>query len=127
MPIYDQSYAHWKGRLEGHIFRWLPITLNNIRLVFRSKIFKVLFILGLIPFVIRGGMIILYHYFTSLQSNVQFAATIDVNGLFCHKFLMSNQIFGVIAMCLFAGTPLIANDMRAGAMEVYFYNQSHYC
>jgi len=119
MPIYDQSYAHWKGRLEGHIFRWLPITLNGIRLPFRSKLFLVLFILSLVPFVIRAGMIVLFSYVEGMQSDKDVAAWITQED-FYYDFLTKNQMFGIIIVCLFAGAPLVARDMKAGALEVYF-------
>jgi len=120
MPIYDQSYAHWKGRLEGRILRWLPITQTGVRLAFKSKIFLLLFILGLSPFVIRFGMIVIYHYFESAKLDGGFARAVQVNGNFFNGFLMNEQIFGLIVICLFVGTPLIARDLKAGAMEVYF-------
>lgn len=114
MPIYDQSYAHWKGRLEGHIFRWLPITLNGIRLAFRSKFFIVLFILGEVPFIIFAGWIVLYHVI-----GVESIQRIADMGEF-HVLFLKWQRFGVIAMCLFVGAPLISRDLKAGALEVYF-------
>ena len=70
MPIYDQSYAHWKGRLEGHIFRWLPITANGIRHQFKSKRFLIFFILGLVPFILRTGMIVAFGYVEQLRSEL---------------------------------------------------------
>jgi ABC-2 type transport system permease protein len=120
MPIYDQSYAHWKGRLEGHIFRWLPITLTGIRLPFRSKLFLVLFILGLVPFVIRAAMIVLFYYVENMQGDDEFSNLILQKESFFNDFLTQNQIFGIIIVCLFAGAPLVARDMKAGALEVYF-------
>jgi len=123
MPIYDQSYAHWKGRLEGHVFRWFPITTNGIRLVFRKKMLLILLGLALIPFLIRLGMVVLYHYFETLfeeTPDADFVELARANGEFYHNFLMTNQILSVIAICLFMGAPLIARDLKVGAMEVYF-------
>jgi len=120
VPIYDQSYAHWKGRLEGRIFRWLPITLKGIRLAFRSKVFIVLFILGLIPLVVRAGMIVSYHYVSGMETNMRFAEAIKADSDFYHRFLLTEQMFGIIVMCVFAGSPLLSRDMKSGALEIYF-------
>lgn len=123
MPIYDQSYAHWKGRLEGHAVRWLPITTNGIRLVFRKKLLLILLGLALIPFLIRLGMVILYHYFETLfeeTPDAEFVELARANGEFYHNFIMTNQLFSVILISLFMGAPLIARDLKVGAMEVYF-------
>ncbi|MHC4942670.1 MAG: ABC transporter permease [Planctomycetota bacterium] len=123
MPIYDQSYAHWKGRLEGRIFRWLPITSNGLKLVFRRKLLLLLLGLALIPFVVRAGMVVLLHYSETLFDEAPPPDAVKLmtpDGRFYHNFLMINQVFGVIAICLFIGAPLVARDLKAGALEVYF-------
>lgn len=123
MPIYDQSYAHWKGRFEGRVFRWMPITANGIRLVFRRKLMILLLVATLVPFVIRAGMIVLIHYSESLFNERppdEVVALFTANGTFYFNFLFMNQVFGVIAICLFMGAPLVARDLKAGALEVYF-------
>ena len=120
MPIYDQSYAHWSGTTEGRVLRWLPVTATGIRLAFRSKRFLVLFLLGLVPFVLRAGFIVLANYAAEmgLDMNVNRAAFTGAD--FFHNFLLENQLFGVIVACLFAGAPLVSRDRGAGALEVYF-------
>jgi ABC-2 type transport system permease protein len=123
MPIYDQSYAHWKGRLEGHVFRWLPITLNGIRLAFRTKLFRILFIFCMIPFVVRAGMIVVVAYAESMPQGPpghEIMRILMDKGHFYYGFLLREQLFGIVAMCLFAGCPLVARDIKSRALEVYF-------
>ena len=31
MPIFDQGYQHWDGRLSGHAWRWLAVTRQGVR------------------------------------------------------------------------------------------------
>jgi ABC-type transport system involved in multi-copper enzyme maturation permease subunit len=93
---------------------------NGIRLAFRSKLFIILFILALSPFIVRAGMIVLYHSVDDLKDNLEFAQMIRADGGFYHRFLVLEQLFGVICMCLFQGAPLIARDMKSGALELYF-------
>ena len=31
MPIFDQGYQHWQGKLSGHAWRWLSITRQGVR------------------------------------------------------------------------------------------------
>jgi len=119
VPIYDQSYAHWEGRLEGRLFRWWPITATGIRLVFRSKVFIVVFCLVQIPFVIRLGMIYLYSLVPALAESREFRAVATVDGSFYHNFFLWGQA-GLILICLFAGVGLIARDLKARALEIYF-------
>jgi len=120
MPIYDQSYAHWEGRLEGGFLRWLPITLNEIKLAFRSKLFLIVFALSLSPFVVRVGMIYLYNLVPQLQSSAEWRAMVSVDGEFFLNFLVRDQLLSVICMCLFVGCALIAKDLKVRALEIYF-------
>ena len=32
MPIFDQGYQHWSGKLWGHGWRWLAITRHGVRI-----------------------------------------------------------------------------------------------
>ena len=120
MPIYDQSYAHWEGRLEGRLLRWLPITVNEIKLAFRSKISLIVFCLACTPFVVRLGMVYLYSLIPQLETEPGFAAMATVDGSFMYGFLAINQLVSVIAMCLFVGCNLISKDLKARALEIYF-------
>lgn len=120
MPIYDQSYAHWTGTAKGHGLRWLPITATGIRLAWRSKRFRLLFLLALVPFVLRAGFIVLVNYAAELELDLEVPARVMGVGDFYHNFLLRNSLFGVIVACLFAGAPLVARDRKAGALEIYF-------
>jgi hypothetical protein len=37
MPIFEQGYEHWSGKLSGHGLRWWTITRNGLRAQLRSK------------------------------------------------------------------------------------------
>jgi len=120
VPIYDQSYAHWDGTLEGRLLRWKPITLNAIRLAFRSKLFLIVFCLSLAPFVIRVGMIYAYSFIPQLQQESHFARLVAVDGTFYCNFLVRNQFISIVLMCLFVGCGQIARDLKVRALEIYF-------
>jgi ABC-2 type transport system permease protein len=119
MPIYDQSYAHWEGQLEGRLFRWLPITLNSIRLAFRSKIFLVVFCLGLIPFVIWAGTSFLFYTVNDVANDIGQGLKSSYIKMALQNFF-SNTTFGIILMVLFVGCGLIAKDLKVKALEIYF-------
>ncbi len=126
MPIYDQSYKHWEGYLEGRVFRWVPIMLNEIRQSFKTKKFLILFCLTMIPFVVRIGMIYAYNLVPELSKSAPrgaadgLAALATVDGLFYYNFLILNQFVGIVLLCLFVGTGLVARDLKTGALEIYF-------
>ncbi len=119
MPIYDQSYAHWEGQLEGRLFRWLPITLNSIRVAFRSKMFVVVFCLALIPFVIWAGATFFVSPVENMRGDFAQGAKASFIKLALQSFF-SYTTFGIILMVLFVGCGLIARDLKVKALEIYF-------
>ena len=52
MPIAEQGYLHWEGRLGERRRPWWPITRLGIRLAFRRKYFKFAFAVSLLPAVV---------------------------------------------------------------------------
>lgn len=120
MPIYDQSYAHWDGQLEGRLFRWWPITANAIRLAFRSKLFLIVFCLSLAPFVVRVGMIYLYSLIPQMQMESEISRFVRMDGNFYCNYLSRDQFVSIVLMCLFVGCGQIARDLKVRALEIYF-------
>jgi ABC-2 type transport system permease protein len=49
MPIFDQGYQHWNGRLSGHLWRWLAITEQGVRQQLRRKGTKWTLITAFVP------------------------------------------------------------------------------
>ena len=46
MPIFDQGYQHWHGRLAGHAWRWLAITRQGVAAAAQEPLASWLVILG---------------------------------------------------------------------------------
>jgi len=98
----------------------MPITLNAIRLAFRSKLFLIVFCLSLAPFVFRIGMIYIYSFVPQIRAEPGIAKLAQVDGTFYCNFLVRNQLVSVILMCLFVGCGQIARDLKVRALEIYF-------
>ena len=62
MPIFDQGYQHWDGKLSGHAWRWLAVARRGVKtqlkqlmtvgikpvlLMFGETVFLALLVLGL--------------------------------------------------------------------------------
>jgi len=113
MPIHDLSYRHWKGEWTSHPYRWWVITRQGIRLLARRRWFIVLMILSAIPFVVRGAML----YFASVAGkNLPF---VRIDPKFFADFL-SQQMFFTFLIAIYAGAGLIAHDLKANALQIYF-------
>jgi len=113
MPIHDLSYRHWSGEWTSHPYRWWVITRQGIGLLARKKSFLFLMILAALPFVVRS--VILYF---SIILGSSLPPQFRPDAQFFANFL-SQQRFFTIIISIFAGAGLIANDLRANALQIY--------
>jgi ABC-2 type transport system permease protein len=113
MPIHDISYRHWRGEWTSHPYRWWVITRQGIQLLARRKRFLVLMILSGLPFVVRSVMI---YISTMVSSHAPF---LKINAKFFEDFL-TQQMFFIFIIAIYAGAGLIANDLKANALQIYF-------
>ncbi|MGB9596801.1 MAG: hypothetical protein ACPL7B_11015 [Candidatus Poribacteria bacterium] len=114
MPIYDQSYRHWEGDLKSHYLRWWVITYEGLKVILRRKLF-IIFILvpAIIQFFVFGGLIYGFNTFGAIANLNQM--TPDFFFRFCFQ-----QTFFILLICVFAGSGLIANDIKSNALQLYF-------
>lgn len=112
MPIHDQSYRHWEGNLRSHTFRWWTITSEGLRIILRRKLFILIMALAGIQIFIYGGIIYgVNTYGLMFKLNV-------INPKFFFDFIM-RQTFFISLVCIFAGSGLIANDLKNNALQLY--------
>jgi ABC-2 type transport system permease protein len=112
MPVYDLSYRHWTGEWTSHPYRWWVITRQGIFLLVRRKWFLLLMILSSLPFLVRSVMLYLS---STLGRNLPI---LQANGKFFEDFL-SQQMFFVFIIAIYAGSGLISNDLKANALQIY--------
>jgi ABC-type transport system involved in multi-copper enzyme maturation permease subunit len=114
MPIYDQTYRHWKGTLKSQTFRWWIITKEGLKIILKNKLF-LLFIMAppIIVFLVHGAIIYGVNVYGRLANlNV-------INPNFFYRFIMQ-QTFFIAVICVFAGSGLISNDLKYNALQFYF-------
>jgi ABC-2 type transport system permease protein len=111
MPIHDLSYQHWEGEWTSHPYRWWVITRQGIALLAKRKLFLVLLFLSLIPFLVRCVML----YGAVVMGRLVF---IKVDAKFFENFL-TQQLFFTFIISIYAGAGLIANDLKANALQIY--------
>lgn len=112
MPIHDLSYSHWAGEWTSHPYRWWVITRQGILMLAKRKGFLVLLFLSLIPFLVRCVML----YGAVVMERI---ALVKVDEKFFEGFL-TQQLFATFIISIFAGAGLIANDLKANALQIYF-------
>jgi len=113
MPIHDQSYRHWEGKLKSHSFRWWTVAFEGLKVVLRRKLFVILILIpAIIQFFVFGGLIY------GVNTYGVFANFNLINPEFFFRFCFQ-QTFFILMICVFAGSGLIANDLKSNALQLY--------
>lgn len=123
MPIYEQTYRHYEGRIR-HRFRWWIVVQQELSVLAKSKIFMALIFGASIHVILRVLQVVAFdiviqdpnHPLTPLLQNVQ---GIMVNERMIFDFIRL-QAPVVFIITLYAGAGMICNDFRNNLMEVYF-------
>ena len=111
MPIHDQSYRRYKGARAPQGRAWTVIATAGIRLMLAKKKFLALLVLAWLPFVVRSVQMYLSANFAQLSVIAPSPSTF-------RQFLAFQDPF-VFFITIFTGAGLIANDMRANALQIY--------
>ena len=111
MPIYRERY---RRRDTGFDFRgrsWVVIAVNGLRELIKRRAFTYLMIVAWIPAVVRGVQIY-------IATNVPQASFFGVTPQMFRSFLEWQEPF-VFFITVYAGSGLIADDIRSNALQLY--------
>jgi ABC-2 type transport system permease protein len=126
MPIHRERYRRRpspgtgrpelvEGREGGSDLRgraWVVIAANGLRTLIRRRAFIVLMLLAWIPCIVRGVQIY-------AAANFPQAALLAVTTRTFRDFLHQQEPF-IFFITVYAGSGLIADDIRANALQLYF-------
>ena len=118
MPIYEQSYRHWTGVLNPRTPGWLVIARAEIRLRWQRWMI-LLVIVSSLPFVVRASQVYIVTRLCDIPQLAAFAGQFEVNPAFFADFLLQQSALTILVVIL-AGSGLIANDRKYGALQIYF-------
>ncbi len=126
MQILKLGYRPWNGqRLSSGIFRWLPISRVGLRVVLQRKIFWFFLLLGLMNFLFYFAII---YFVAQLKAEVEqrggrlppfVAEQVFVGSGKSYRDFVSGQSMVVMLFLGFAGSVLVGNDFRFGAIPFY--------
>lgn len=111
MPIHDQGYRHFTGARAAHGRVWWVIARTGLRALLRRRALLGLLLFAWLPFVVRAVQL----YAASNLPQTEFLAP-DTR-LF-REFLAGQEVFAFF-LTVYAGAGLIANDLRANALQIY--------
>lgn len=118
MPVYEQNYRPWKGRLLPYPRAWWIIARTHIRLRWKRGVIALL-ILASFPFLMRAIQILAMTRLSDMDFFAQLAGNLQIDAEFFRNF-MQGQSFLFILMIILTGAGLIADDQKYRANQIYF-------
>lgn len=114
MPIHRERYRRREGGIDLRGAAWAVIAANGLRSLVRKRAFLFLMILAWIPFVVRGVQI-------WAAANVPGMSQIGMLAVSPRMFrdFLNQQEPLVFFVTVYAGSGLIADDIRANALQLY--------
>jgi len=111
MPIHRERYRRREGGLDVRGRAWVVICLQGLRTLMKKKAFLYLMIAAWIPCVARAAQFY-------AAANFPQASFLDVQVSTFRNFLDQQELF-VFFITVYAGSGLIADDIRANALQLY--------
>jgi ABC-type transport system involved in multi-copper enzyme maturation permease subunit len=120
--VREKGYYHWDGRLVERRFPWLPITRTGILLAFKKRGFRFLFAGAFFPGIVFLGIIYISENLENFQAMLRGSdRLISITpGSFKTFLTFPPVLFLMIAMMVFAGSGLIADDLKHNSLQIYF-------
>jgi len=123
VPIYRQSYRTYDGAVRSH-FRWWVMIKQELRVLFRTRMFVALIIMGYLHVCLRVLQVVTFNTLNSSKRNpiveiLKQAEMFTVSSTTFFDFLRMQS--GLVFMAaIFAGAGMICDDYKNNLMEVYF-------
>ena len=111
MPIYDQSYRPYRGTLSSHTWRWRTIAKAGLQHHLSRRLFLIFLFITYIHPIVRGVFIWGTHQLNSSPFDM-------VDAQFFRNTLLGQGLF-LLLVCIWIGAPLIAQDLRTNAIQLY--------
>jgi ABC-2 type transport system permease protein len=137
MPIFDQGYQHFSGRLSGHAWRWLTITRHGVRIGMKNIFLRLVVITSWLPAVGLAVMLCLWGLLEQKSSLIQpllpflsgiFAPEViadpkqyrDVVWTLAFNYFLGIELTFSMIVVMLVGPGLISQDLRFNALPLYF-------
>ena len=136
MPIIDQGYQHWAGKLSGHRWRWLAVTRHGVKIALRSYFLRYVLLAAWAPALVlvttlsAWGLVErkskIAHMFIEFMrfmnpgviANPRYYRA-EVWRL-AYGYFFHVELFFAMILILLVGPGLISRDLRVNALPLYF-------
>jgi hypothetical protein len=134
MPIFDQGYQHWKGRLSGHGWRWLAVTRHGVRSQLKSRIVRLLLLVAWLPALALVAFLTLWGLLEQQAESVitllqrllppeVIAQPQDYRSAvwtIAYSYFFKAELVCSLFLVLIVGPNLVSRDLRFNALPLYF-------
>jgi ABC-2 type transport system permease protein len=136
MPIFDQGYQHWNGKLSGHLWRWLAITRFGVAAQWKSWWVRAVVGAAMTPALALVFFLIVWGLFEQKSSLIDpllkilsglpeelKQGTRGYRGVFwtmAFHYFFGIELFFSMFLVLLVGPNLISQDLRDNAIPLYF-------
>jgi len=111
VPIHDQSYRRYHGERAPEGRAWNVIASAGIKTMLAKRKFLGLLLIAWLPFIVRAVQMY-------IAANFPQAAMLAPTAETFRQFLEQQGVF-TFFITIFTGAGLIANDLRANALQIY--------
>jgi ABC-2 type transport system permease protein len=137
MPIFDQGYQHWSGKLSGHAWRWLAITRRGVKTALLGRYVRLALLLAWLPALVLAFVLCLWGL-VERQSALVEAFKPMLTSIFgmpivdgprdyrveiwtlCFHYFLAWELWFSMVLVLLVGPNLISQDLRYNALPLYF-------
>ncbi len=136
MPIIDQGYQHWSGRLTGHRWRWLAITRHGVKIAMRSYFLRYVLLAAWVPALVlvttlsawgllerKSKLARIFIQFMQFMNPGVVADPRRYGGAvwrLAYGYFFHVELFFAMILILIVGPGLISRDLRVNALPLYF-------
>lgn len=134
MPIFDQGYQRWQGRLGRPAWRWLTITRQGLRAHQKNRLLRVLLMMAWLPAIALATVVSVWGLVEQRAISVlQFVSgflpppMIAEPRAFRHAvwtisytYFFQTQLFIIMLLAVLVGPGLVSRDLRFNSFPLYF-------
>lgn len=137
MPIFDQGYQRWSGKLSGHAWRWLAITRHGLRVALAGTWVRRILFFAWLPSLVLAAMLCLWGLLERQSETIElfrpfFASFLDREMMtdprayrldfwtLCYSYFMGIELWFSMILIVLVGPNLISQDLRYNALPLYF-------
>lgn len=135
MPIFDQGYQHWQGKLSGHATRWFTISQYGVRTQLRSRWATFLVVVAWVPALVLAAALVFWglieqksSLIAPLMGLVRLPPNVLANArvhrldawTILYDIFFKFEIFFSMILLVCVAPGLISQDLRFNAMPLYF-------